>query len=262
MLRGAVTIVALAGLASAQVSGISSQCTGALASIVTNTDANACLSPQSFLPLATSTNTSVVGPINDWATNVCSAAPCSNQTLATVVSQIVAGCQNEISGGTSNEDPTTLANSITPLVQQYYPTVRKVVCLKDGNTNCLTETLTSIENTTGPLTISSLLSMIMGGPQTLQNVPSNVTCSNCIKAAYNIINTDIPTLVSDAAPALQSQCGASFTDGNTPSSISQSASDAAASGSSNTQNSGATTILMSGFVVSALTLISSAVILL
>lgn len=213
-----------------RISGLSSQCQGALAGIVADADANACLKPSDLIPLATASgNTSVVPIVDKWATDVCSSAPCSNQTLAKVVNLITTGCQAEISGGAQGVDPTTLATTITPLVQQYYPTVRKVVCLKkcvnlllvirgrkfpnwrnfSGNTLCLTETLRNIEGTTGPLTLNSIMGMIMGGR--IPDIPKNVTCTDCIKAAYNVINTDVPSVTSDAAPELQSQCGASFT---------------------------------------------------
>lgn len=257
MLR-AITVALLASFASAQLTGLSTQCTNALASIVADSGANSCLSPTSLLPIATS-NSSVVGPLNTWATNICSVAPCSNQTLSNVVNIITSGCQREISGGDTSVDPASLAQAITPTIQQFYPTVRKIICLKDGNTICLTELLTSIEQSTGPLNIQSIIGFVMGSGSPLQNIPRNVTCSDCVKAAYNILNQDVPSLVSDAAPALQTECGSSFTDGNTPSTITQSAINAADSsgGSSNdngtTDNSnGASGFLPSGLAVSAL----------
>ncbi|KAF5361057.1 hypothetical protein D9756_005000 [Leucocoprinus leucothites] len=247
-----VTIIALAGLASAQIPQLSQSCTSALTSIVANQDANACLSPASLIPLATSNNTSVVGPITDWTRNVCSAAPCSNETLANVVSTIVNGCQAEITGGSSGVDPTTIASSVTPLVQQYYPTVRKIVCLQNNNNNCLVSTLSTIEGVTGPLTIDNILQMVM--LRNVPSLPSNVTCSDCTKAAYNILRTDVPNLVSDASSDLQQTCGANFTDGNNPSGISQSAVDSSGSGS---QDNGAMTLVSSGLGVSALTVVSA-----
>jgi hypothetical protein len=75
---------------------------------------------------------------------------------------------------------------------------------------CDTELLQEIQTASGQnLTVNSLIKTISG--LNFQNIPKNITCSDCIKAAYTTINKDIPDLTSDAAPAAQSQCGASFT---------------------------------------------------
>ncbi|KXN81791.1 hypothetical protein AN958_03717 [Leucoagaricus sp. SymC.cos] len=223
----------------------------ALTGLVANSSVNSCLSPTSLIGL-TNSSQSIDGPIKTWTSNICSAAPCSNQTLATVVNTLVNGCQKEITGlsGSDNVDPNTLASEVTPLVQQYYPTVRKVVCLQDNNNNCLVQTLQNIETVTGPLTVNNISNIIQ--MTMLSGLPSNVTCTNCTKAAYNIINTDVPSIVSDASPAIQSTCGSSFTDGATPSGISVDSNS-----SSQNNNNGGTTLLASGLSASALAIISA-----
>ncbi|EDR08811.1 uncharacterized protein LACBIDRAFT_296259 [Laccaria bicolor S238N-H82] len=238
----AFAVISLAAYASAQ--SLSSACTTALTSVALNPDAAACLSPSSLIPIATGgANKSVVAPINNWLTAVCGAPACSNATIAAVVTNITTGCATDLAatGFTSDLTPT-----ITTLVEQYYPTVRQVICLKDGSTNCITETLTNIEAIVGPLTLTNILSIAANPPST---IPTNITCSNCIKAAYNIIAKDVPSIVSEAAPALQSQCGASFTDGATPSGISESATNAAlASTSSKAAAAGSVAMLSQGLV--------------
>ncbi|KAF8897059.1 hypothetical protein CPB84DRAFT_1781457 [Gymnopilus junonius] len=213
-----VTLAALLAYASAQ--SISSACTNALTGIATNPDAAACLSPGSLVPIiAGGANASIVSPINNWLTSLCSAPACSNDTIAAVVQNITSGCSNELSGlGLTS----SMVPSITGIIEQYYPTARQVVCLKDGNTNCVTQTLTNIQNVVGPLTLNNIVQIASNATTT--TLPSNVTCTNCVKAAYNIINSAIPSLTSDSAPAVQSECGASFTDGTTPSGIAESAS--------------------------------------
>jgi hypothetical protein len=43
------------------------------------------------------------------------------------------------------------------------------------------------------------------------SIPSNITCTDCVKAAYNVINTDQPGLLpSEVNSTLQQECGASF----------------------------------------------------
>jgi len=156
---------------------------------------------------------------------LCAAGPCSNATLAAIVNNATAGCSTELTalGFDPSETPAVIS-----AVQQYYPTVRKVACLKDGNTFCVTELLTDIQDAFGPLTISNIPNIVKGF--SVNSVPQNLTCSNCSKAAFNVVNQDVPGLIpaSDA----QQECGASFTDGQNPSGVTQTSSDTAQTGGS------------------------------
>jgi len=135
-----------------------------------------------------------------------------------VATNITTGCALELSAlGVSSAN----ASSIAPAIQQFYPTVRKIVCLKDSNTNCITQTLTNVQSVVGTLSVTNIVGIV--GKLDQVQIPTNVTCTDCMKAAYNIIKTDVPDLASDIAPAAQSQCGAAFVDGNTPTNIAQAA---------------------------------------
>ena len=136
------------------------------------------------------------------------AGPCSNTTLANAVTNITTGCSTELSAA----GLTTSSNSsqaIISAVQAAYPTVRQVLCLSDSGNNCVTETLTNIQNVVGQLNLTEIVSIIAN--PTGVNLPANVTCTNCTKAAYNVINGNYPSLVSGEASAIESQCGSSFT---------------------------------------------------
>ncbi|KAF9024844.1 hypothetical protein BDZ89DRAFT_954353, partial [Hymenopellis radicata] len=198
---------------------LSSSCTTALGAVTANADANACLSPSSLISLAVgSANTSIIDPINTWVTNVCTRGACSNDTLAAIVTNITAGCSSEL--GTFGFD-SSQTSTIISTVQEAYPTVRKVVCLKDGDTYCVTETLNNLQTSLGTtLSLSNIVSLF-GSDDT--QIPSNITCSDCSKAAYSIVKADYPALVSDDESDVQAECGASFTDGSSPSGISQTA---------------------------------------
>lgn len=78
-----------------------------------------------------------------------------------------------------------------------------------NGTNCLASTLNDIQSANGPLTLNSLIQLVTLG--NVPNIPSNVTCSDCTKAAYNILRSDVPSIVSDTSGELQQQCGANFT---------------------------------------------------
>ncbi|KAH9858400.1 hypothetical protein C2E23DRAFT_798438 [Lenzites betulinus] len=229
----AAALVAGLQMAGSSAQSISTQCQAALATIVGSSDAS-CLNAQALVGLVvastSSSNTSIVPTIDSWLTGMCSRPACSNSTLATVVSSITSGCTTELSAlGLSNVD----SSELTTLVQTAYPTVRQVACLGDtsnNNTLCLTETLNNLEPYTGTLTVAnieSLSSQIIAG--TIPNVPSNVTCTDCTKAAFNIVQTEFDDLFSGFTSDVSTTCGASFVDGTEPSTVTQLATDSTAS---------------------------------
>jgi hypothetical protein len=224
MLTRAFILIAAAGLAAAQTPSISTNCSSALLVVSSDSGASACLSPSSLTGLITGGST--VNIIDQWLDKICPAAPCSNATLATVVNTIVGGCSTEL----ATYGITTSAAELVPMVQQYYPTVRQIACLKDGNTNCVTETLDNLQAATGQnITLSNFISVLsLAG-----DLPSNVTCTACTQTAYDIIAQQQPALVSTVQPALQSKCGTDFTNGTRPSGIVESASTASPGTTSN-----------------------------
>ncbi|KAF9463877.1 hypothetical protein BDZ94DRAFT_1257666 [Collybia nuda] len=222
MLARAATIATLVSYALAL--GLSDQCTRALSGIATSPDAAACLSPSSLVSVFLgSSNTSVVDPINGWLTSLCSSPACSNDTLAAIVTNATTGCAMELSALGFNAAESGAKEQITVAVQTYYPTLRKVICLKDGDTNCVTQTLKNLESIIGPLSVDNVI-QVVGKGFNFSAIPENMTCTNCIKEAYNVIKQDFPMLDDpETTQAIQGQCSADFTDGKTPAGISQSA---------------------------------------
>jgi len=217
-------LVAGLGLASAQT--ISTKCQSTLASIVLS-PAGQCLNAQALVALVMADkSSSLIGPVNNWFTGLCQEPLCTNDTLATLVSNVTSGCSTELqalgAGNLNNQE-------ITAAVQQAYPTVRQLVCLSDttngNNTLCITETLTNLQSTVGTLNASEVENLVNQASQgNVPNIPASVLCSNCTKEAYNIINTNYPGLInSDDVNDVVNECGSSFTDGSAPAGISQSA---------------------------------------
>jgi len=243
----AIALLSVVAVASAQ--SLSTPCTQALANIASNSDASACLSPSSLIPIvAGGTNTSIIQPIDSWLSTLCSAAPCSNATLASIVQNVTTGCASDLTAaGLASSDDSAISSAI----QLYYPTFRKIVCLKDGSTNCITETLTNIQNALGaPLSLNTVISFV-SDPTTMLLTNKTLTCTDCVKAAYNVLKSDVPSIVSDTDPALSTQCGASFIDGQTPSEISQSASQSSPASAAITSKAaalGATAFLSQGLI--------------
>ncbi|KAJ7045642.1 hypothetical protein C8F04DRAFT_1206487 [Mycena alexandri] len=189
---------------------ISSACQTSLEGVAANSDANACLSVSSLLTIAIQPNSSIITPVDNWLKALCSAAPCSNATLSAIVSNITTGCSAELASADSSE---TSAANLTPMVEQYYAVARQMVCLTDSGTNCITETLTNIQAILGTLSLSNI-GTVIANAFTTTTVPSNITCSNCVKQAYNVLNKDFPSTASSLTSELDSQCGANFTGTN------------------------------------------------
>ncbi|KAK0454927.1 hypothetical protein EV421DRAFT_462675 [Armillaria borealis] len=229
-----------ATLVSAQL-GLSTGCVAALSAVSADPEASICLSLSTLIPLFGNGNTSIVDPVNTWVSNVCSVGPCSNDTVAAVVGNLTSGCSTELATIGLNTSETD-QNIVT--AQEAYPTVRRILCLQDSDTYCVTETLRGIESSVGTLSVNRIVSFL-GGQASFSSLPSNVTCSNCTKAAYNILQEAYPALVNNGTESIQSQCGEAFTDGSSPSGITETA-----QGASN-QNSGAPTNAMQiGFTIS------------
>jgi hypothetical protein len=229
----AATVLVAGAAVSAQQLSLSANCQTAVKNIAANKDASACLQPAPLIAAVASTdaNSSIVEPVNSWLTSLCSASPCSNSTLEFIVNTATDGCATELSliGYDSSQK-----SQITDLVKQIYPTARKVVCLKEGNDNCITKTLKGVEASVGTLSANNLAKLVGSANLGIgKDIPKDVQCSNCIKAAYNAINTDFPGVLSSSKDELSQQCGASFVDGQAPSGITQSAASTSSSGGNN-----------------------------
>ncbi|KAI0790646.1 hypothetical protein C8Q75DRAFT_96038 [Abortiporus biennis] len=226
--------LAVVGAVSVQAITVSDQCQSTLTQLVLSPSSQ-CLNAQALIGLATtSADASLVGPINNWLTGLCSQAACSNDTLSAIVTNITSGCSSDLqSAGVG----TVNTQQLIPIVQQAYPTVRKIACLTDTQNSkglCVTETLTSLEGQVGTLSTNAIQSLAQQISQgNLPNVSSSTICTDCTKAAYNIINTDYPSLInSNANSSVAQTCGSSFTDGSNPSTVVQ-------GGSNNTANAAA-----------------------
>jgi len=220
-----VAAAAGAGLVSAQSISLSSACTTALTGLLTSPDA-ACLNPTSLLSYAVSSQKSIPDTIDQWLTGLCASGSCSNDSLAQVVTNVTTGCNAELAQVGISTDAN---DSIINIVQQAYPTARKVVCLKDDSTNklCVPETISNLESIIGKLGVNDLsfVNLAADVNQLIASGLPNITCTNCIKEAYTIARQDFPDIFSngDISSPIVSLCGASFIDGSHPDDISETA---------------------------------------
>ena len=73
------------------------------------------------------------------------------------------------------------------------------------------EVLSSIESLDGhPLPLEPLARNTTALFLSLFHFPPSITCSSCIKEAYNVIVRDFPAALSSMQPATEAACGVSF----------------------------------------------------
>ena len=144
--------------------------------------------------------------------------------------------------------------------------------IRSGDTNCVSQTLNNFQDMFGPLTPNNIYKILTSDDLT---VPSNVTCTDCVKAFYSTLSPNIELVNEETA---QGKCGNDFigtpsacatiplgltqttTDDTMPSSIKQTASSETAS-SSGGSNAALATVssdaLVGLFAASSLTLASA-----
>jgi hypothetical protein len=222
-----------AGLVASQ--SLSDGCKQTFAQVLQSPDAS-CLNPSGIVGLAVGgSDKAIEGPIDSWLTGLCGMPPCTNQTLANIVTNITTGCANDLGsiGFTSNQTSATIAD-----VQKFYPTVRQLICLKDNSANklCVTQGIEDIEKATNTqLTFSNFvptLTKLYSG----SGLTKDVICTNCNKAALNILK-GVGAVTPDDTSTFTNTCGASFNDGQQPTVISNLLTGAAASSPSSTSKS-------------------------
>jgi len=232
MVKAVLFAVALAASVSAQAAGsspISSTCSGTLLAASNDPDAVTCLNIGGILAIATTpAGTSLLPKIDSWVTGLCGAPACQQATLTSFAANVTANCATEIQsfGGGGLDLNTYLV--------QFYPTARRIACLKDSAASgqfCVTEDLTTLEKSLGqPLSITSGLSFLTGSLNfDMTTISKDIACSSCSQAAFSIFQQEQAALITPTVQtAVQGQCGAAFTTGGIPSTITEGLSATAA----------------------------------
>jgi hypothetical protein len=232
-------IASAIGGALAQISGVSTQCQNTIIAVAASSQSE-CLNPGGLLQIfVQGTTNSVVTPVDNWLKGLCARGPCSNDDIAAIVTNITSGCATDLQPTLGNASP----GSLTPLVQQLYPTVRKGICLADASNNkqlCVTETLNKVQTNTGTLTIDKLIQIVPElATGQVNSVNGTNLCTACAKQTYNVAKGDFPAIFGQGttiASDLQNSCGASFVDGASDPNIIETASNSTSTSVSSTRN--------------------------
>lgn len=107
---------------------MSQSCQSAALGIFTsNSAASQCINGGGLLDLVVKLgeNTSLVQPVTNWVSGLSSAGACTNETLAAGVRTVASGCSADLALNSLRTD------EYISFVQGLYPTVRKVVSLKE-----------------------------------------------------------------------------------------------------------------------------------
>lgn len=106
-------------------SNISTQCQNTIIAVAAS-PRTACLNPNGLLQVfLQGSSNSIVTPVDTWLKGLCALGPCSNDDIASIVTNVTTGCASDLQPVLGDAQP----GALTPLVQQIYPTVRKAVCL-------------------------------------------------------------------------------------------------------------------------------------
>jgi hypothetical protein len=233
-------IASAIGGALAQINGLSTQCQNTILAVGASPQA-LCLNPSGLLQviLEGTTGGSVVTPIDTWLRGLCALGPCSNDNIAAIVTNITSGCATDLQPFLGNVQP----GSLSPLIEEIYPTIRKAVCLADASDNnqlCVTQTLSNLQTASGgTLTLDGfleVLSTVLSG--TISSVNGDKLCTPCVKQIYNVAKGDFPAIFGQGTPIatdFQTNCGTSFVDGASDPNIIETANNTTpnSSGSSN-----------------------------
>ncbi|KAF9474544.1 hypothetical protein BDN70DRAFT_884686 [Pholiota conissans] len=224
-----VSAFALVTVVSAQdsiLSTLSTTCVSALKGLLVAPEAQ-CLNAGAFLSIAASGNIDVPSIATKWLTGLCATGSCSTASLTTIVQNVTAGCAQDVKTAFNIDisDPSV----ILPYVEQYYPSVRQIACLKDdsANTLCVPQTLTNLQNIIGPLGTDDLnMDTILADAQKIAASDyKNLACTSCAKQAYSVAAKVFPdpSLLASVNGSITDTCGASFTDGQNVTTVSQTA---------------------------------------
>jgi len=203
---------AIVGVSAQDMTNLTAPCQAAFQSVAQG-PASQCLAlPEFFQVGLIPADQSVIPEVDKWLVSMCAQSPCTNDTLGSAVDEITTGCAADFQGwGVSAE---TLGH-VKGMVLEWYPTVREVACLKEGDALCVTSTLKLFETYIGvPLSRNNLANLgpILAG---LTEPPKTVLCTTCVQSAYKIIR---PKLDADTQSWLDSYlnglCGPTFTGGS------------------------------------------------
>lgn len=79
-----------------------------------------------------------------------------------------------------------------------------------GNDNCITKTLQAVESKIGTLSLEGVTEQIANG--SISQITPDVYCTDCTKAAWNVIVEDVPEVANNTELKNQAEqvCGADF----------------------------------------------------
>lgn len=245
-LAAAAVVAGFAGSAQAQldpslVNGLSSSCATGLVGLVTNSSVSSCLNlPTAVGALTSAGNSSVVPGLNSYLNSgVCKTA-CNSTQLAQANGTLLQSCSSDLQSSSGS------SNSIPGLVYYFinsYDRIRDAGCLQgsDGQ-SCLVKDMYVLQNTTQmPITftgIQELLSNQTAQGQALEALSMNKTafCSDCTHGLYSILFPNNSN--AQLASAINATCNSTFTNGQIPSSLKQTATGNSTSSSSSSSGSG------------------------
>ncbi|EFP86854.1 uncharacterized protein PGTG_13236 [Puccinia graminis f. sp. tritici CRL 75-36-700-3] len=208
-------------------SGLSPGCQAAAGGLLTS-DFGACSNIMGLVSVIGASG-SVIPPLTNWISGVCSASPCSADTLKQANQTVSSGCSSDIQKGSG------ITMALQTIVSNYNG-AKDLLCTQytSNSTFCVPSILGNVQTATGQnITISEVTSLLSGSMtpagQAFANVPSGTYCTDC---GHALVTQSAAFLASSngggssgnassggAMSSISNTCGASFTDGKLPSTV-------------------------------------------
>ncbi|KAH9957902.1 hypothetical protein BC827DRAFT_1269893 [Russula dissimulans] len=211
--------------------GFSSKCASAFVNMSSSPNAE-CLDIPGILEIV-SANGSILSPVSDWLSSLCTLSACTNNSLAVLATSLTEGCSTELLELSAPSDPTTY-------LQGYYRVLRDIGCLRNTSDGgfCATDRIEESQNKTQTdYTVANafafLSELFANGTGIL--LPPQEPCDDCSKATLDLVFSEVPWTISKTGnTTISNTCGSSFLDGTEPADILE------ISPSSNTSSTNAT----------------------
>lgn len=205
-------------------SDLSSGCQAAAGGLLTS-DFGACSNIVGLVSVIGASG-SILTPLTNWVSGVCSATPCTTDTLKQANQTVSTGCSSDI------QKNSVIAVALQTIVSNYNG-ARDMLCTQytANSTFCVPSILGNIQTASGSnITINEIVSLVSGNVtpagKAFANVPSGTYCNDCGHALATqsaaflaAANGGNSTTNSSATSAISTTCGASFADGKIPSTV-------------------------------------------
>ncbi|KAK4056686.1 hypothetical protein OIO90_002238 [Microbotryomycetes sp. JL221] len=212
------------------IGGLSTNCSNAALGVL-QSPFGQCAALTDLVGFLLAGNDTVVDTLTSYL-NVACTRNCTESDVQNAAGLIEAGCATEL------EDGNAIATSVRFVIANYI-TVANGLCLEStsNNTYCITQTIETVDGAIGSNLSPTDVIALLSNASSLADIDASALCTDCTKALVSTFQ-DVDQLTQIA----EDKCGASYGDGQVPTSVSRrtasndTSPSSSASGASSTSN--------------------------